>query len=98
MIKRQYYKDYIEQHTPSSISRWLDGVFTYSQVRYGNIKNKEEGDIVIINLCANDDVSIFEYLSHTHDIKEIKSSGIYTNVFFNSDFYSKLLKHINSTL
>lgn len=86
-------RDYLKQHTPDSISRWLSGVFDFSQIKWGNIK-KGEGDVVIINLGTNPHVSIEEYLAHTHSIGRIEQVGIYTNVYFSRDFFRKTIELI----
>lgn len=80
-------QDYIVQHTPSSIARWLNGVFPYTQVKWGNIKNGE-GDVVVINLGKNDFVSFEEYMRHTHSIDRIVQIGIYTNIYFTRKFFA----------
>lgn len=86
-------KGWILQHNPQDISEYLNGVFDYKQVKYGNIK-KGEGDIVIIGLGKNEWVSIEEYLKHCYGVDRIETSGIFTNVYFSKRFFIESIKHI----
>lgn len=86
----------ISQHQPHKIAQMLNGVFEYSQVKFGK---PNQGDIVIINLksptkLGNETLTIQDYLSHFLMIESIQTTGIYTNIRFSRDFYTQTLKRI----
>lgn len=84
---------FVKQHNLSEVKKYLNGVFSYKQIKLGNIK-KGEGDIVIIGLGKNEFIDFEEYISYTHSIKEIKTIGIYTNIYWSRDFFTLLIQEI----
>ena len=86
-------RGWVEQHLPSRVAKMLDGVFPYTQVKFGNFK-KGEGDIVIINLGNNEKMTIEDYLGYMLGIDRIVRSGIYTNVHFSKKFFKESLAEI----
>lgn len=91
----------LKQHSVESIKNALNGIFTFSQIKHGNIK-KGEGDVVIINIKVNDElkdhVTLENYLSYTRFIDRIETNGIYTNIFFGKELYNLMNKHILLTI
>ena len=85
---------FIRQHHPSEISKWLNGVFDYTTIRFGK---KGQGDIVITNLQPNEfGIDFGEYMRHTHMVDRIEQVGIYTNIYWHRDLFSMTIKHIVS--
>ena len=89
-------KGWVAQHKKENIGNWLDGSWSFSQSKQGNIKNGE-GDIVLINLRKeyNHNYDLKEYLLHCYDIDKIETKGIYTNIYFGNKFFNESLKEIN---
>lgn len=86
----------ISQHQPSRVAKMLDGIFPYSQVKFGK---GNQGDIVIVNLqnpvsLGNETLEIKDYLSYFLMIESIQTIGIYTNVYFKRSFFANVLKRI----
>ena len=94
----KYWSEIILQHHPKAIKKWLDGVFDYSSVKFGDIK-KGQGDIVIINLKPHYDhnISFVDYMAHTHFIDRIITEGIYTNIYWKREFFVKTTEYICGT-
>ena len=94
-------KGWVNQHSVQSFKDNFDSLgYTYSQIKHGDIK-KGEGDIVIINLQEPDmseedieKIAMWEWLEYTRDIKEIKTIGRFTNVYFGDSFFEESLKNI----
>ena len=89
-------QEIIDQHSISSIKKFLDGVFDYTDIKLGEIK-KNQGDVVIINLKNNPELpelDFKEYFTHTHWTDRIETLGIYTNIYWNKEFYKLLLERI----
>jgi len=91
-MKKEYIPQIIEQHSVESVKKWIGQVFDFSQVKRGDFK-KGQGDIVVINL-GNGCVDFREYMEMSHMIKEIKTDGIYTNIFWSRDFFTMVTSHI----
>lgn len=87
---------FIQQHSITAIKKWLDGVFEYSSVKFGESK-KGQGDIVVVNLKGPDWLDIKEYLEHTHLVDRIEVAGIYTNIFWSRNFFTLVINFINKT-
>lgn len=87
----------IPQHSIYAIKKSLDGIFTYTSIKHGNI-NKGEGDVVIINLKWNTELAPYcsfeEYFMYTHLLDRIETKGIYTNIFWSPEFYALNVKYI----
>ena len=85
----------IPQHDISAIKKNLEGMFTYSDIKLGNIK-KNEGNIVIINLKPVEeiDISFKDYFTYTHLVDRIETKGIYTNIYWSRKFYQHLINYI----
>lgn len=93
-----YRKEMINNHQPEEIKGMLSGLFTYTDIRKGNIKQKQ-GDIVIINL--KNDPNAYEFgLKECLDpflmIKDIKTDGIYTNIYFKPEYFALNIEEINA--
>lgn len=94
--KDNHWGDVIRQHSVERIKKFLDGVFSYSAVKHGDIK-KGQGDVVIVNLKPSYDhrIPFGDYFKHTHWVNKIETKGRYTNIFWNREFFTRTIKHIN---
>lgn len=81
-------KGWIEAHTPERLARWLDGVCTYTQVKWGVLK-RGEGDIVVINpnFLIPEHISLEDYIKYIYGDVRIEQKGIYLNIFFSRKFF-----------
>lgn len=86
---RYWRKNWVKQHNPTSISKALGTLYPHSKVIHGK---KGQGDVVIINL--KDTKGLHKYLSYFYGIDRIEQIGIYTNVYFSTDFFSNVIKEI----
>ncbi len=87
-----HWGEIITQHSVDSIKKSLDGIFLYTDVKHG--KNGQ-GDIVIINLKPTT-IPFEEYFNYTHWVDKIETKGIYTNIYWNREFFTRTTKYINS--
>lgn len=84
-------KGFISQHSPECIAKSVKPFFSFSDVKYGNIK-QNQGDVVIVNLQPMQDfMTITEYLSHSRDIAQIDQEGIYTNIYFGRKYFNEVM-------
>lgn len=88
----------IPQHNILAIKKNLEGIFTYSSIKFGEIK-KGQGDIVIINLKAVPElegyINFEEYFIHTHLVDRLEIKGIFTNIYWSKEFFAKSIEYIN---
>lgn len=90
----------VRQHSPTSLKKSLEGMFTFTDLKYGDVK-KGQGDIVIINCKVlpelAEHVNLKDYLSHTRFVDRTEEVGIFTNIFWSKEFFAESLKDIIST-
>lgn len=94
---REKYREssFIKQHYPSNIKKILQGVFGYTDVKFGSIK-RSDGDVVIINCIPNDFISVEDYLRNFLSVDRVEQNGIYTNVFFKKEFFMRTIYYITN--
>lgn len=85
--------DYQQAHSPEGIAEYLNGVFEYSKVVYGDI-NKKQGDVVIINLKKNEEVPFEEYIKYCRLVDRIETIGRYTNLYYSPKYFGEIIKKI----
>lgn len=90
-------KKLYDQYRPERIAKWLDGVFEYSQVKWGNVK-RGHGDIVIVNPklregLATTGIELEPYIQHCWRCS-VKMDGRFANVHFDKQAFVDMLKEI----
>lgn len=87
----------VKQHTPESIKKSLEGIFTFTDIKFGDVK-KGQGDVVIINCKVlpelAEHINLKDYLSHTRFVDTIETNGIFTNIYWSKEFFKESLKYI----
>ncbi len=85
----------VNSHTPERIKRNLKNIVEFTDIKFGNI-HKNEGDIVVVNLKEIPEVQISfkDYMNYFYMIDRIEQKGIYTNIYWKRELFTKTIQNI----
>ena len=97
--RNEHHMQYYNEPVIDKFNRNKDWLGSWSSIRRGNLKNKNEGDIVIINFEVWDELEKekpwHEAIGTLVDIERVEVSGIFTNVFLGKNYWQGHLGYIN---
>lgn len=91
--ERQSTKTMLKLSTVEGMQSYLSGVCTFSQIHHGK---REQGDLVIVNLEFPEWLDLKEYIDHFLPLDRIEITGIYTNIYFKRDFFTRIVKYVTN--